>query len=146
MNYFIGFVIALFIALTGVGAGTVTVPVLVLFLGVPAVEAVGIGRKNKQQVSLLRGSIEGSNPGQLANTRAQPQLVAPQSVLAAIPGGVLQHSQPHKFPHAERSGLHLGHIGHFAHGWGDHGDVDHFAPDSVRSEVAVLNVRRFFPN
>ena len=27
MQYFIGFVIALFIALTGVGAGTVTVPV-----------------------------------------------------------------------------------------------------------------------
>jgi len=43
MPYIIGFVIALFIALTGVGAGTVTVPVLVLFLGVPAPEAVGIG-------------------------------------------------------------------------------------------------------
>ena len=35
MPYIIGFFIALFIALTGVGAGTVTVPVLVLFLGVP---------------------------------------------------------------------------------------------------------------
>ena len=34
MQYFIGFVIALFIALTTVGAGTVTVPILVLFLGV----------------------------------------------------------------------------------------------------------------
>jgi uncharacterized membrane protein YfcA len=43
MQYFIGFVIALFIALTGVGAGTVTVPVLVLFLGVPAPVAVSIG-------------------------------------------------------------------------------------------------------
>jgi hypothetical protein len=43
MQYVIGFVIALFIALTGVGAGTVTVPVLVLFLGVPAPVAVGIG-------------------------------------------------------------------------------------------------------
>jgi uncharacterized membrane protein YfcA len=43
MQYIIGFVIALFIALTGVGAGTVTVPVLVLFLGVPAPVAVGIG-------------------------------------------------------------------------------------------------------
>jgi uncharacterized membrane protein YfcA len=38
MPCFIGFVIALFIALNGAGAGTVTVPVLVLFLGVPAVE------------------------------------------------------------------------------------------------------------
>jgi uncharacterized membrane protein YfcA len=36
MQYLIGFIIALFIALTGVGAGTVTVPVLILFLGVPA--------------------------------------------------------------------------------------------------------------
>lgn len=43
MQYLIGFVIALFIALTGVGAGTVTVPVLILFLGVPAPVAVGIG-------------------------------------------------------------------------------------------------------
>ena len=31
MQYLIGFVIALFIALTGVGAGTITVPVLVCF-------------------------------------------------------------------------------------------------------------------
>src|ERR1700679_2192031 len=43
MRYLIGFVIALFIALTGVGAGTVPVPVLILFLGVPAPVAVGIG-------------------------------------------------------------------------------------------------------
>lgn len=43
MSYLIGLVIALFIALTGVGAGTITVPMLVLFLGVPAAEAVGIG-------------------------------------------------------------------------------------------------------
>lgn len=43
MQYLIGFLIALFIALTGVGAGTITVPVLVLFLAVPAGEAVTIG-------------------------------------------------------------------------------------------------------
>jgi hypothetical protein len=43
MQYLIGFIIALFIALTGVGAGTITVPILVLFLGVPAPVAVGIG-------------------------------------------------------------------------------------------------------
>lgn len=43
MQYLIGFVIALFIALTGVGAGTITVPILVLFLGVPAPIAVGVG-------------------------------------------------------------------------------------------------------
>jgi uncharacterized membrane protein YfcA len=53
VQYFIGFVIALFIALTGVGAGTVTVPVLVLFLGVPAVEAVGIGLMFSTAVKLI---------------------------------------------------------------------------------------------
>src|SRR5579871_2766720 len=43
MSYLIGFIIALFITLTGVGAGTITVPTLVLFLGVPAPIAVSIG-------------------------------------------------------------------------------------------------------
>jgi hypothetical protein len=53
MQYAIGFVIALFIALTGVGAGTVTVPVLVLFLGVPAPVAVGIGLMFATAVKLI---------------------------------------------------------------------------------------------
>jgi len=53
MPYVIGFVIALFIALTGVGAGTVTVPVLILFLGVPAPVAVGIGLMFATAVKLI---------------------------------------------------------------------------------------------
>jgi uncharacterized protein len=53
MQYVIGFLIALFIALTGVGAGTVTVPVLVLFLGVPAPVAVGIGLMFATAVKLI---------------------------------------------------------------------------------------------
>jgi uncharacterized protein len=53
MRYLIGFVIALFIALTGVGAGTVTVPVLILFLGVPAPVAVGIGLMFATAVKLI---------------------------------------------------------------------------------------------
>ena len=53
MPYFIGFVIALFIALTGVGAGTITVPVLILFLGVPAPVAVGIGLMFATAVKLM---------------------------------------------------------------------------------------------
>jgi uncharacterized membrane protein YfcA len=53
MHYVIGFVIALFIALTGVGAGTITVPVLVLFLGVPAQTAVGIGLMFSTAVKLI---------------------------------------------------------------------------------------------
>ncbi len=43
MEYLIGFVIAVFIALTGVGAGTITTPLLVLFLGVPTAVAVSTG-------------------------------------------------------------------------------------------------------
>ncbi len=43
LEYLIGFVIAVFIALTGVGAGTITTPLLILFLGVPATTAVTTG-------------------------------------------------------------------------------------------------------
>lgn len=53
MQYLIGFVIALFIALTGVGAGTITVPVLVLFLKVPAPIAVGIGLMFSAAIKLI---------------------------------------------------------------------------------------------
>ena len=53
MQYLIGFIIALFIALTGVGAGTITVPVLVLFLGVPAPTAVAIGLTFSAAVKLV---------------------------------------------------------------------------------------------
>jgi len=53
MQYVIGFLIALFIALTGVGAGTITVPILVLFLGEPASVAVGIGLMFSTAVKLI---------------------------------------------------------------------------------------------
>ena len=53
MQYLIGFVIALFIALTGVGAGTITVPMLVLFLKVPAPQAVGIGLMFASAIKLI---------------------------------------------------------------------------------------------
>ena len=41
MEYILGFAIAVLIALTGVGGGVITAPVLTLFLGVPPAEAVG---------------------------------------------------------------------------------------------------------
>lgn len=41
MEFFLGFVIALAISLTGVGAGTMTTPLLMLLLGVPPATAVG---------------------------------------------------------------------------------------------------------
>ena len=53
MPYLIGFVIALFIAITGVGAGTITVPILILFLNVPAPVAVGIGLMFSAAIKLV---------------------------------------------------------------------------------------------
>lgn len=41
MEVFLGFLIALAIAITGVGAGTITAPMLILFLHLPLSEAVG---------------------------------------------------------------------------------------------------------
>lgn len=41
MDYFIGFFAAMAIGLTGVGGGTLTVPMLILFCGTPSAEAVG---------------------------------------------------------------------------------------------------------
>ena len=53
MEYLIGFVIAVFIALTGVGAGTITTPLLVLMLGVPAGIAVSVGLMFSAAVKLV---------------------------------------------------------------------------------------------
>jgi uncharacterized protein len=107
MQYVIGFVIALFIALTGVGAGTITVPILVLFLGVPAPVAVGIGLMFSSAVKLIlvpsqvaRRSVAwrtlgfmvlGGVPGVLLGSLFLQQLVTngSQNLLNAILGGIL---------------------------------------------------------
>src|SRR5689334_1627529 len=41
MEYVVGFAIALIVGLTGVGAGSVTAPVLMLFFGLPPIQSVG---------------------------------------------------------------------------------------------------------
>jgi uncharacterized membrane protein YfcA len=107
MPYFLGFVIALFIALTGVGAGTITVPVLILFLGVPAPIAVGIGLTFSAVVKLilapaqiLRGNVSwktlgmmlcGGVPGVLIGSLLLKQLVTSgsQTLLNAVLGAIL---------------------------------------------------------
>lgn len=53
MEYLIGFIIAVFIALTGVGAGTITTPLLMLMLGVPAGTAVSVGLMFSAAVKLV---------------------------------------------------------------------------------------------
>ncbi len=107
MQYLIGFLIALFIALTGVGAGTVTVPVLVLFLGVPASVAVAIGLMFATAVKLilvptqiLRSNIAwrtlclmllGGAPGVILGSFFLKHLVTTgsQNLLNAILGAIL---------------------------------------------------------
>ena len=53
MELLLGFLIAALIAMTGVGAGTVTAPLLILFLGVPVPEAVGTALAYSAAVKLL---------------------------------------------------------------------------------------------
>jgi uncharacterized membrane protein YfcA len=107
MQYVIGFLIALFIALTGVGAGTVTVPVLVLFLGVPAPVAVGIGLMFATAVKLilvpsqiirrnvawrtLAYMLAGGVPGVIIGSLFLKHLVTvgPQTLLNALLGAIL---------------------------------------------------------
>ncbi len=107
MQYIIGFLIALFIALTGVGAGTITVPVLVLFLGVPAPVAVGIGLTFSAAVKLIlapaqiaRGNVAwrtlgfmllGGAPGVLVGSLFLRHLVTAGSanLLNAVLGAIL---------------------------------------------------------
>jgi len=107
MPYLIGLIIALFIALTGVGAGTITVPILVIFLGVPAAEAVGIGLLFASAVKfilvpaqLFRGNIAwrtlgymllGGVPGVLIGSLILKQLVTAgaQNALNATLGVIL---------------------------------------------------------
>jgi uncharacterized protein len=107
MQYAIGFVIAVFIALTGVGAGTLTVPILILFLDVPAPAAVAIGLTFSAVVKLvlvpaqiarrqvawrtLGYMLLGGLPGVLIGSLALRRLVTTgsQNVLNALLGVIL---------------------------------------------------------
>ncbi len=82
MQYVIGFVIALFIALTGVGAGTITVPILVLFLKVPAHIAVGIGLMFAAAVKLILA------PAQIAHRNVAWRTLG-YMLLGGVPGVLL---------------------------------------------------------
>jgi uncharacterized protein len=53
MELILGFFIASLIAMTGVGAGTITAPLLILFLGVPVPEAVGTALAYSAAVKLI---------------------------------------------------------------------------------------------
>jgi uncharacterized membrane protein YfcA len=107
MEYVIGFIIAVFIALTGVGAGTITTPLLILFLGVPAPIAVATGlmfsavvksvlvpaQIARRQVSwrVLGFMLLGGLPGVLLGSLVLRHLDihGPQLLLNGLLGGVL---------------------------------------------------------
>jgi len=107
MEYLIGFIIAVFIALTGVGAGTITTPLLILFLNVPIATAVSTGlmfsaavkfvlvpsQIARKQVSwrVLGYMLLGGLPGVLIGSLYLKHLDAsgPKQVMNALLGGVL---------------------------------------------------------
>jgi uncharacterized membrane protein YfcA len=107
MQYGIGFIIAVFIALTGVGAGTITAPFLILFLHVHTSTAVSTGlmfsavvklalvpsQIARRQVSwkVLGLMLAGGLPGVLVGSLLLRHLDAegPRQVMNALLGGVL---------------------------------------------------------
>jgi uncharacterized membrane protein YfcA len=107
MQYGIGFIIAVFIALTGVGAGTITTPLLILFLHVPTEVAVSTGlmfsaavklalvpsQIARKQVSwkVLGLMLAGGLPGVLVGSLFLRHLDAagPKQLMNVLLGGVL---------------------------------------------------------
>ncbi|RRA49115.1 sulfite exporter TauE/SafE family protein [Acidipila sp. EB88] len=82
MEYLIGFIIAMFIALTGVGAGTITTPLLILFLGVPTSMAVSTGLVFSAAVKLVLV------PSQIARRQVNWRVLG-FMVLGGLPGVLL---------------------------------------------------------
>ncbi len=79
MQYLIGFIIAVFIALTGVGAGTITTPLLILFLGVPTTVAVSTGLMFSAAVKLVLV------PSQIARKQVNWRVLG-RMLLGGVPG------------------------------------------------------------
>lgn len=82
MEYLIGFIIAVFIALTGVGAGTITTPLLILFLGVPTATAVSTGLMFSAAVKLVLV------PSQIARKQVNWRVLG-WMLLGGLPGVLL---------------------------------------------------------
>lgn len=92
MAFALGFIIAFAIGVTGVGAGTVTAPLLILFLGLPPEVAVGtallfgfLAKVPAGGVYLLRGEVDGKALGRLL-LGGIPGVVLGSLLLAALEG------------------------------------------------------------
>ena len=127
MEYAVGFIIALFIALTGVGAGTITVPLLVLFLHVPAPVAVAVGLMFSAAIKLvliptqiirrqvnwraLGFMLVGGIPGVLLGSLLLSRLIAVQSqtMINALLGVILVCTATWQIVHSFRKVEHNAH-------------------------------------
>jgi uncharacterized protein len=85
MEFALGFIIAVIIALTGVGAGSLTTPLLILLLGLPAKECVGTALIFATVVKIL------SVPGYIARKQVSWRVFGYMTVAGApgVIGGAL---------------------------------------------------------
>jgi uncharacterized membrane protein YfcA len=107
MDFLIGFLIAVVIALTGVGAGVITAPLLILFLGVPVEVAVSTALAYSAIVKLIVVPVQvvrrqinyrvlgfmllGGLPGVIIGSIAFKQVAAhgPRSALYLVLGAII---------------------------------------------------------
>jgi hypothetical protein len=82
MEIFAGFLIAVCIALTGVGAGTITAPILILFLHVPTGVAVGTALAYAAVVKLIVA------PAQMVRKQVNYRILG-YMLLGGLPGVIL---------------------------------------------------------
>ena len=82
MEYLAGFLIAVCIALTGVGAGTITAPILILFLNVPPGVAVGTALAYAAIVKLIVA------PAQIVRKQVNYRVLG-YMMLGGLPGVIL---------------------------------------------------------
>jgi uncharacterized membrane protein YfcA len=82
MEYLAGFLIAVCIALTGVGAGTITAPILILFLHVPTGVAVGTALAYAAIVKLIVA------PAQIVRKQVNYRILG-YMLLGGLPGVIL---------------------------------------------------------
>ena len=104
MEYLIGFIIAVFIALTGVGAGTITTPLLVLMLGVPVGIAVSVGLMFSAAVKLVL------LPAQIWRKQVSWRTLA-YMLLGGVPGVLVGAFLLHRFVNAGAKELVNGTLG-----------------------------------
>jgi uncharacterized membrane protein YfcA len=93
VEYALGFVISVFIALTGVGAGSLTTPLLILLLGMPATEVVGTALIFGAAVKIL--TVPSYLARKQVNFRALAYLVA-TGLPGVLGGALLLHNIPMK--------------------------------------------------